>query len=108
MAMTRRELLLAIGSATIGTAALRISAPQPSAGSSLDWKLHNLDLSGTRFSPATEINSSNVKSLVPRWLFQHGVIDGISNQTTPTIVDGMMVVTDSRGSAYAVDHFSRA
>ena len=28
------------------------------------------------------------KSLTPRWLFQHGVIDGVSNQTTPVIVDG--------------------
>ena len=29
-----------------------------------------------------------MKSLTPRWLFQHGVIDGVSNQTTPIIVDG--------------------
>jgi glucose dehydrogenase len=50
-----------------------------------------------------QINTSNVKSLVPRWLFQHGVIDGVSNQTTPIIVDGVMYVTDSRGSVYAVD-----
>jgi glucose dehydrogenase len=31
------------------------------------------------------------------------VIDGVSNQTTPIIVDGIMYVTDSRGSVYAVD-----
>ena len=29
-----------------------------------------------------------MKTLTPRWLFQHGVIDGVSNQTTPVIVDG--------------------
>ena len=51
----------------------------------------------------TQINTSNVTSLTPRWLFQHGVIDGVSNQTTPVIVDGLMYVTDSRGSVYAVD-----
>ena len=101
--MTRRELFGTIGSITIGSSVLRISAQQPSAGRSLDWQLHNLDLAGTRFSPASQINSSNVKTLSPRWLFQHGVIDGVSNQTTPIIVDGMMVVTDSRGSVYAVD-----
>jgi glucose dehydrogenase len=50
-----------------------------------------------------QINRSNVKTLAPRWLFQHGVIDGVSNQTTPIIVDGRMFVTDSRGSVYAVD-----
>jgi len=44
-----------------------------------------------------------VKSLTPRWLFQHGVIDGVSNQTTPIVVDGTMYVTDSRGSVYALD-----
>jgi len=69
----------------------------------VNWTLHNLDLAGTRYSPLTQINRTNVKTLVPRWLFQHGVIDGVSNQTTPIVVDGMMYVTDSRGSVYAVD-----
>src|SRR5207249_3496426 len=67
------------------------------------WTLHNLDLAGSRYSTLDQINRSTVKSLVPRWLFQHGVIDGVSNQTTPIIVDGTMYVTDSRGSVYAVD-----
>src|SRR5882762_4656438 len=102
--MTRRELFLALGTVTIGSAVLRTSAQQPNvAAKPLDWRLHNLDLAGTRFSPAIQINASNVRSLSPRWLFQHGVIDGVSNQTTPVIVDGMMYVTDSRGSVYAVD-----
>jgi PQQ-dependent dehydrogenase (methanol/ethanol family) len=69
----------------------------------VNWPLHNLDLAGSRFSTMAQINTSNVKSLTPRWLFQHGVIDGVSNQTTPVIVDGLMYVTDSRGSVYAVD-----
>src|SRR5687768_1876194 len=76
---------------------------QASGTRSLDWRLHNLDLAGTRYSPAYQINASNVKSLTPRWLFQHGVIDGVSNQTTPIVVDGVMYVTDPRGSVYAVD-----
>src|SRR5438128_10076332 len=69
----------------------------------VNWALHNLDLAGTRYSPMDQINKSNVKSLAPRWLFQHGVIDGVSNQTTPIVVDGVMYVTDSRGSVYAVN-----
>src|SRR6202521_2350637 len=69
----------------------------------VDWPLHNLDLAGTRFSPMDAINRSNVGSLGPRWLFQHGVIDGVSNQTTPVVVGGVMYVTDSRGSVYALD-----
>ena len=80
---------------------LPLAAQVPPRGA--DWPLHNLDLAGSRFSPLTQITASNVKSLTPRWLFQHGVIDGVSNQTTPVIVNGVMYVTDSRGSVYAVD-----
>jgi quinohemoprotein ethanol dehydrogenase len=102
--MTRRRLLPNLFlSIVIASGVLTSSAQQPNAARSLDWRLHNLDLAGTRFSPATQINSSNVKSLTPRWLFQHGVIDGVSNQTTPIVVAGVMYVTDSRGSVYAVD-----
>src|SRR5437899_2747411 len=80
------------------------SAPaQNHAVTSVNWPLHNLDLAGSRFSTMDQINRSNVKSLVPRWLFQHGVIDGVSSQTTPVVVDDTMYVTDSRGSVYAVD-----
>ena len=68
-----------------------------------DWQLHNLDLAGSRFSELDQITPENVDRLTPRWLFQHGVIDGVSNQTTPVVVDGVMYVTDSRGSVYAVD-----
>src|SRR6478672_1781490 len=68
-----------------------------------DWPLHNLDLAGTRFSPLDQIDTSSVRSLAPRWLFQTGVIDGVSNQTTPIVVGGMMYVTDPRGSVYALD-----
>src|SRR5262249_9599871 len=71
--------------------------------STINWPLHNLDLAGSRYSTIDQINRSNVKTLTPRWLFQHGVIDGISNQTTPIVVDGAMYVTDSRGSVYALN-----
>jgi glucose dehydrogenase len=75
----------------------------PADATKVDWPLHNLDLAGSRFSTMKQINTSNVKSLTPRWLFQYGIIDGVSNQTTPVIVDGLMYVTDPRGSVYALD-----
>ena len=85
-------------------AVLGASAPVlAQEGQNVDWPLHNLDLYGGRYSPMDQINRSNVATLTPRWLFQHGVIDGVSNQTTPVIVDGVMYVTDSRGSVYAVN-----
>jgi outer membrane protein assembly factor BamB len=69
----------------------------------VNWPLHNLDLAGGRFSAMDQITAANVATLTPRWLFQTGVIDGVSNQTTPVIVDGSMYVTDPRGSVYALD-----
>ncbi len=69
----------------------------------MDWRLHNLDLEGSRFSPSDQISPENVADLTPAWLFQHGVIDGVSNQTTPVIVGEIMYVTDSRGSVYALN-----
>jgi quinohemoprotein ethanol dehydrogenase len=77
--------------------------PRESSVRNLDWPLHNLDLLGSRFSSGDQITPDNVASLTPKWLFQHGVIDGVSNQTTPIIVDEIMYVTDSRGSVYALD-----
>src|SRR5205085_1008816 len=92
--------LLTIG---VVAAALAPTLTAQSQGQTVNWVLHNLDLAGSRYSPMTQINRTNVKTLVPRWLFQHGVIDGVSNQTTPIVVNGTMYVTDSRGSVYAVD-----
>src|SRR6266704_4213177 len=76
---------------------------QAGTARTVNWPLHNLDLAGSRFSTLDQINTSNVKSLTPRWLFQTGVIDGVSNQTTPVVVDGIMYVTDPRGSVYALN-----
>jgi len=104
--LQRSLAVLAIGTATAMPGGSRYAprmAAQTLTSTTVNWPLHNLDLAGSRYSTLDQINRSTVRSLVPRWLFQHGVIDGVSNQTTPIIVDGMMYVTDSRGSVYAVD-----
>ena len=82
------------------SSAIQAQRPAPTA---VNWPLHNLDLAGSRYSPMTQINRSNVKALTPRWLFQYGIIDGVSNQTTPVIVDGVMYVTDPRGGVHSVN-----
>src|SRR5262245_39496338 len=108
MTSLRSIAAIAIASALVGTAAATLTTrlgAQAGNASTVNWALQNLDLAGSRFSPMTQINRTNVKTLAPRWLFQHGVIDGVSNQTTPVIVEGVMYVTDSRGSVYAVNAF---
>jgi hypothetical protein len=44
----------------------------------VNWPLHNLDLAGSRYSTVDQINTGNVRSLTPRWLFQYGIIDGVN------------------------------
>ena len=89
--------------ACLGVALLLSSLAPTTWGQNVDWPLHNLDLAGSRFSEMDQIDTSNVQTLTPRWLFQHGVIDGVSNQTTPLVIDGVMYLTDSRGSVYALN-----
>jgi quinohemoprotein ethanol dehydrogenase len=80
-----------------------VDAQRAGSARSVNWALHNLDLAGSRYSTMDQINRSNVATLTPRWLFQYGIIDGVSNQTTPVVVDGSMYLTDPRGSVYALD-----
>jgi PQQ-dependent dehydrogenase (methanol/ethanol family) len=80
-----------------------VIAQRAAATKTVNWALHNLDLAGSRYSTMDQINRSNVATLSPRWLFQYGIIDGVSNQTTPVIVDGVAYVTDPRGGVYALD-----
>src|SRR3954467_4457057 len=93
-------VVLGASFAVVGSAFAVLAAQ---SGGTANWALHNLDLAGGRFSPLDQINTSNVATLTPRWLFQTGVIDGVSNQTTPVVVDGTMYVTDPRGSVYALN-----
>ena len=100
LGMRALVILGLLGPLVLGTGSM---ASAQDRSETVDWPLHNLDLAGSRFSSLDQINRSNVHTLTPRWLFQHGVIDGVSNQTTPIIVDGVMYATDSCGSVYAVD-----
>ncbi len=51
--------------------------------------------------PVTQVNTKNVKRLVPKWSFSFGVLD--AQNTTPLIHDGVMYVTSSHGRTFAVD-----
>jgi alcohol dehydrogenase (cytochrome c) len=95
-----------LAAAALGSTLLIVSSgldAQRRDSRSVDWLLHNLDLFGSRYSPMDQINARNVKTLTPRWLFQYGIIDGVSNQTTPVVADGTMYLTDPRGGVYALN-----
>ncbi len=71
------------------------------AQSSGDWPLHGLDLAGRRYSPLTQIDTSTVASLVPRWTYRSGVV--ATFQTTPIVVGRVMYVSLPFSSVAALD-----
>lgn len=55
----------------------------------------------TRYYPASQINTANVKNLRPAWIFQTEVVDSL--ETSPIVVNGIMYVTTSFNHVYALD-----
>jgi alcohol dehydrogenase (cytochrome c) len=91
---------LLLGAAQVATAATwdEIKA---SASQSRDWLLYGHDLSNSRFVPSTQISADNVGKLVPKWVFQTGVVGSFSS--TPTVEAGVMYVTAPNNHLFAVD-----
>src|SRR5436189_1458442 len=58
-----------------------------------NWLMYNRTYSGWRFSPLEQINTSNVKKLVPKWIFAGGTLG--DQQTTPIVNDGVMFTTST-------------
>jgi PQQ-dependent dehydrogenase (methanol/ethanol family) len=85
-----------------------VAYPKPGA-----WPTYDGNQSGNRFSPLTQIDTSNVERMAPKWMF---TIPGGPRalEVTPVVVDGVMYVT-SVNEAYALDarsgreiwHYSR-
>ena len=61
---------------------------QPHSG---DWPSYGRDYSSQRYSPANQINRSNVKNLTTAWHYKSGV--SASFQATPIVVDGIMYLS---------------
>jgi PQQ-dependent dehydrogenase (methanol/ethanol family) len=99
---------LATGELGPGVSFADVAQPKPGA-----WPTYHGNVSGNRFSPLNQINTTNVERLAPKWIFP---IPGAPRalQVTPIVVDGVMFVT-SVNEAYALDarsgreiwHYSR-
>lgn len=66
------------------------------------WLTYGKDYSNQRYVTSRQISVENVRSLVPRWVYQTGGPIG-SFQTTPIVVDGVMYLTTPFNHAIAVD-----
>lgn len=56
-----------------------------------------------RFSPLKNINTDNVKNMVPAWSFSMGGEKQRGQEAQPLIYDGIMYVTGSYSRMYAID-----
>jgi alcohol dehydrogenase (cytochrome c) len=70
----------------------------PEAG---NWLLYRRTYDGHGFSPLRQINSDNVKDLVPVWTFATGVVEG--HESPPMVNNGMMFVTTPGMQVLALD-----
>jgi len=75
-----------------------------------DWLTYDGNLSGNRYSQLTQINRSNVRGLVPKWIFSvplwaqflpdtayyHENMKYFGLEVTPLVADGIMYMTGTR------------
>ena len=66
-----------------------------------DWITHGRTYSEARFSPLTQIDAANVKSLGLAWLFDTNTTRGL--EATPIVVDGKLYTTGSWSVVFAID-----
>lgn len=66
-----------------------------------NWLHYGKDYQGTRFSGLTQIDRTNVRTLVPKWNMAFGVNDAQDSQTT--VVNGRIYVTSSQNKVFSVD-----
>jgi alcohol dehydrogenase (cytochrome c) len=74
-----------------------------------NWLTYYGAYNGQRYSPLDQINTENVKRLLPAWVFQAGttgLIAGASTysfEATPVVVDGVMFLSGWDGWVWALD-----
>jgi alcohol dehydrogenase (cytochrome c) len=61
----------------------RLKNPEPG-----NWMLYRRTYDGQGYSPLNQINTSNVKDLVPVWTFSTGVVEG--HEAPPIVNNGVM------------------
>ena len=71
------------------------------AGDGNNFLHTNGNYAQTRYYPASQINTDNVKNLRPAWIFQTEVVDTM--ETSPIVVNGIMYVTTAFNHVYALD-----
>jgi quinoprotein glucose dehydrogenase len=94
----------------IAAAGALLSAAEPIDNGIADWPYYGGDAGGSRYSPLTQINKSNVAKLKVAWEYHTGdVSDGSDNrrksefEATPIVADGTMYVSTPFNRVVALD-----
>src|SRR5438093_4289021 len=67
-----------------------------------DWPSYGGTHAALRYSALDQINTNNVKSLAPAWIFQTG--DYAENlHSTPIVVNGVMYLISARAQVFALE-----
>ena len=66
-----------------------------------NWMTYSGDYTGRRFSGLDQINTSNVRAMVAKWVYQTGATGKL--ETTPLVVDGILYATGQDDRAFALD-----
>src|SRR5512132_490247 len=94
-------------SMSVGTLTLMFLAPVLPAQDQIpgrDWPAYGGDPGGSRYSPLTQINRSNVGQLQVAWQFDPGEVPPNSRfQAQPIVVDGILYSVTPTSSVVALD-----
>jgi alcohol dehydrogenase (cytochrome c) len=98
---------LALGfSAVSGCAQVTFDRLVNSSKEPQNWLTYSGDYAGHRFSLLDQINVTNGKSLMAKWVYQTGAPGDGSNgrfENTPLVVDGILYGTAQDGRVFALD-----
>jgi len=93
--------LLGAGAATIAAQAPVPGAGAPGGSDDGSWPMYSGSYRSERFSPLTQISTSNVSKLHPVWVYQPPGAGSL--ESTPVVVNGVMYVTAGPTMVAALD-----
>ena len=96
------------GSSAKASHAASVGSPPPEwAANANGWPAHNYDLSNARATTNTDINSTNVSKLKPKWRFKlpgTGLFGAYASN--PIVLNGVVYIEDPNSNVYALNQQS--
>ena len=100
--VTRRAIWLTVG-LLAGSAHAQVTFDRllNSAKEPQNWMTYSGDYLGRRFSALDQVNTTNVRALTAKWVYQTAATGKL--ETSPLVVDGILYATAQDDRAFALD-----